>query len=208
MRISTDEVAYVVVPSTALFMPANVLHAVRMDGPVAMRALFLRQDAAAHGPARTTVITVSPLLREVILAACAEPLCWDLHGRGRHLTALALDEIARAAPLPLSLSMPRDPRLQRVAAILLAHPSDPRGLEDFAALAGASSRTLVRLFRTETGTSFRQWRQQVRMMEALGALSTGTSPAQAASLAGYASVPAFGAAFHAVFGLTPGQARK
>ena len=208
MRIDTPGAAYVVPPSTALFLPADALHAVRMDGPVAMRALFLREEAAVQAADRTAVIAVSPLLREVILAACAEPLDWDLHGRGRHLTALALDEIARATPLSLGLAMPRDPRLQRVAAALIARPDDPRGLEDFAAMAGASSRTLARLFRAETGISFGQWRQQIRMREALSALTMGGTPARAAAIAGYASQPAFGAAFRASFGITPGQVRK
>ncbi len=208
MRIDTPAIAYVVPPTTALVMPANAPHAVRMDGPVAMRALFLREDAAAQTGHRIAVIAVSALLREVILAACAEPIDWDLQGRGRHLTALALDEIARAATLPLGLPMPRDPRLQRVADALRTRPDDPRGLDDFAAMAGASTRTLARLFRAETGISFRQWRQQARMTEALAALDAGASPARAAALAGYASQPAFGAAFRAVFGLTPGQARR
>lgn len=208
MRIETRSAAYVVPPSTALFLPADVPHAVRMDGPVALRALFLRKDAAVRGPARAGVIQVSPLLREVILAACAEPLRWDRRGRGRHLTALALDEIAHASPLPLGLPMPRDARLQRVATALLDQPATARSLEDFATVVGASSRTLARLFRSETGISFRQWRQQVRLTEALGALSTGASLAQAARLAGYTTQPAFGAAFRAVFGMTPGQARQ
>jgi AraC-like DNA-binding protein len=179
-----------------------------MDGPVAMRALFLREEAAIQASVRTAVIAVSPLLHEVILAACAEPLDWDLHGRGRHLTALALDQIARATPLSLGLAMPRDPRLQRVAAALRTRPDDPRGLEDFATMAGGSSRTLARLFRAETGISFGQWRQHIRMTEALSALTMGAAPARAAAIAGYASVPAFGAAFRASFGMTPGQARR
>jgi len=208
MRIETRSAAYVVPPSTALFLPADVPHAVRMDGPVAMRALFLREDAAARSPAQAGVISVSPLLREVILAACSEPLRWDLRGRGRHLTALALDEITHAAPLPLSLPMPRDARLQRVVSVILDQPGTGRSLEDFARVAGASSRTLARLFRSETGVSFRQWRQQVRLTEALSALSTGASLAQAAQLAGYTTQPAFGVAFRAVFGMTPGQARQ
>lgn len=207
MRIDTPDAAYLVPPSTALFMPADVLHAVRMDGPVAMRALFLREDAASRAGARMAVIAVSPLLREVILAACAEPLHWELGGRAHHLTELALDEIARAAALPLRLEMPHDDRLLRVAAALRARPDDPRGLDGLAGMAGASPRTLARLFRAETGLSFRQWRQQVRMAEALGALSTGTTPARAAAMAGYGSLPAFGAAFRSLFGMTPGQAR-
>ena len=207
MRIDTPEAAYLVPPSTALFLPADAPHAVRMDGPVAMRALFLGEDAATRAGIGTAVVAVSPLLREVIVAACAEPLHWELGGRGHHLTALARDEIARATALPLRLAMPRDPRRRRATAALQARPDDARGLEDLAAIAGASSRTLARLFRAETGLSFRQWRQQARMTEAVGALTTGASPARAAAIAGYASPPAFGAAFRALFGMTPGQAR-
>ena len=63
MRIDTPGAAYVVPPSTALFVPAKAPHSVRMDGPVAMRALFLREDAATRAGTETAVITVSPLLR-------------------------------------------------------------------------------------------------------------------------------------------------
>jgi len=207
MRIETLAAAFMVPPSMALFLPAHAQHSIRMDGDVAMRALFLREDAAARARARTDVIAVSPLLREVILAACAEPLHWDRRGRGRWLAELALDEIARATILPLSLPTPRDPRLLRAVAALRANPADPRHLENLADIAGASSRTLARLFRSETGLTFRQWRQQARMAEAMGALCTGATPARATALAGYAGQPAFGAAFRNSFGMAPGQAR-
>ncbi len=208
MRIDALGTAYTVPPTTALFLPADTPHEVRMDGPVAMRALFLREDAATRVAGRAVVIAVSSLLREVILAACAEPLEWALGGRGHHLTELALDEIARAEHLPLALPMPRDPRLARVAVALRAQPNDTRGLEELAVEAGASSRTLARLFRAETGLSFRQWRRQARLTEALSALTTGASPARAAALAGFASQPAFGVAFRSLFDKTPGKARN
>ena len=51
MRISTEAALYTVPPGTGLWVPADTLHAVRMDGAVAMRALFLRADAAVSGPA-------------------------------------------------------------------------------------------------------------------------------------------------------------
>ena len=207
MRIDTPTTAYTVPPALALVLPAFMPHTVRMDGPVAMRALFLREDAAARA-SRTGVIAVSPLLREVILAACAEPVEWTLGGRGHHLTELALDEIARAVPVALGLPLPRDPRLCRVVAILTEYPGDARGLDELAAQAGASPRTLARLFRTETGLSFRQWRQQARMTEALRALTDGATPAKASAVAGYASQPAFGAAFRALFGRTPAESRR
>ncbi len=120
----------------------------------------------------------------------------------------ALDEVARPTALPLGLSTPRDPQLLRAFAVLRANPADLRRLEELADLAGASSRTLARLFRAETGLSFSQWRQQARMAEALGALSTGVTPARAAAVAGFAGQAAFGAAFRGSFGMTPGQARQ
>jgi AraC-like DNA-binding protein len=206
MRVTTEAALFTVPPGTGLWVPADTLHAVRMDGAVQMRALFLRADAAASGPAVTTVIAVSPLLRELILTVCGEPVVWDAQGPIRLVAALALHEIGRAGTRPLSLPACRDPRLVRVAAVLVANPADPRDLDAFATLAGASVRTLARLFRTETGMSFQQWRRQLRMTEALARIAQGLSPARVATAVGYASVPAFGAAFRATFGTTPAMA--
>lgn len=207
MRIATDAAGFVVPPHHALWMPAGEPHRVETEGGVAMRALFLRADAAAAGPAATSVLAVSTLLRELILAACAEPLEWDEAGRGGHLAALILDEIARARHLPFRVPEPRDARLRRLAAMLRADPASPRRLEDWAALAGASPRTLERLFRAETGMGFARWRQTLRLTEAAARLAGGETPARAAASVGYASASAFGAAFRAAFGVTPGAAR-
>ena len=203
MRVSTEPASFTVPPGTGLWVPADTMHAVRMDGAVRMRALFLRPDAAASGPAVATVIAVSPLLRELILTVCGEPVVWDQRGPIRLVAALALHEIGRAGTRPLSLPACRDPRLVRVAAALLADPADRRDLDGYAAIAGASVRTLARLFRAETGMSFQQWRRQLRMTEALAQIAQGVPPVRVAAAVGYASVPAFGAAFRETFGATP-----
>jgi AraC-like DNA-binding protein len=98
--------------------------------------------------------------------------------------------------------------LRRVTEALLADPADPRGLDAFAEMAGASARTLARLFRRETGMSFQAWRRQLRLTEGLAALSQGEPPARVAAAVGYTSGPAFGAAFRAAFGMTPGHSRQ
>jgi AraC-like DNA-binding protein/mannose-6-phosphate isomerase-like protein (cupin superfamily) len=206
MRITTDAALFTVLPGTGLWVPADTVHAVRMDGAVQMRALFLRADAAASGPSATTVIAVSPLLRELILTVCGEPVVWDARGPVRLVAALALHEIGRAGTRPLSLPACRDFRLVRVAAVLLSDPADARDLDGFATIAGASVRTLARLFRADTGMSFQQWRRQLRMTEALAQIAQGIPPARVAAAVGYASVPAFGAAFRQTFGTTPAMA--
>ena len=207
MRIATPTAAYTVPPTMALFVPADALHSIKMDGPVAMRALVLREDAARKAAKDTVVISVSHLLRELIIAACAEPLEWAEDGRGHFLSGLALDEIARANAMPLGLPLPNDPRLRRAIELVRSRPGEPNGLEHLAAVAGASSRTLARLFRAETGMSFRQWRQQARMTEAMVSLCGGSSIARVAALAGFSNQAAFGASFLSVFAMTPRQAQ-
>lgn len=48
--------------------------------------------------------------------------------------------------------------MRKVVQAILNDPGDPRGLEAWCDIANASSRTLARLFRSETGVTFRQWR--------------------------------------------------
>lgn len=208
MRVATSTALFIVPPGTGLWVPANTRHVTRMPAGLSMRALFLREDAARAGPDAVIVVAISSLLRELILAACNEPVMWDEDGPVRHLVALALHEISHAPTRPISVPACRDPRLQRVADALLADPADARGLERFADIAGASARTLARLFRRETGMSFQAWRRQLRLTEALALLAQGATPARAAAAVGYGSGPAFGASFRAAFGTTPGRSRN
>ncbi|WP_431305025.1 helix-turn-helix domain-containing protein [Sediminicoccus sp. BL-A-41-H5] len=207
MRVATPGAGFVVPPGRALWVPAGMEHEVRTEGRVAMRALFFRADAARVGEAAPAVLGVSALLRELILAACAEPLEWDEAGRGGHLAALIAEEVARAPRLPFGVPALRDARLRRLAEALAAEPASDLSLEEWAARCGASARTLARLFQAETGMGFARWRQALRLTEAAALLAQGATPAQAAAAVGYASAPAFGAAFRAAFGITPGEAR-
>src|ERR1700744_2196625 len=46
MRVTTEPALFTVPPGTGLWVPADTMHSVRMDGGACMRALFLRADAA------------------------------------------------------------------------------------------------------------------------------------------------------------------
>jgi len=114
-----------------------------MNGPVAMRSLFLQGPAADRICKKSKVIAVTPLLRELIVSACAEPLEWDLNGRGYYLTELALDEVENSSVLPFDLPMPSDTRLCRVVDVIREHPDDNRSLLEWAEFANVSDRTLA-----------------------------------------------------------------
>lgn len=205
MRVRTAREAWIVPPDRAVYVPGGLSHTVAMRGRVEMRTLFIRTDAAPARPAAAGVLEVSDLLRAVVLALLEEPIAYDEAGRGGLLAALALDEIARAEPLSLVIPMPRDRRLVRLCDALLADPRREETLEAWSAEAGASPRTLSRLFLAETGLGFTVWRQRVRFHSALEALVRGEPVGQVARANGYASASAFGAAFRKALGISPGS---
>jgi len=90
----------------------------------------------------------------------------------------------------------------------LARPQDRRGQASLAAAVGVSERTLTRLFRSETGLSFRDWRSRMRFMLALERLDRGESSTSLAHGLGYSSPSAFIAAFRKQFGAPPSAYRK
>ena len=78
----------------------------------------------------------------------------------------------------MDVPMPRDPRATRVARALLEQPDADGDLDDWAERAGASRRTLARLFRSETGFSFNEWRSRLRAIDGLARLSLGRTGRQ------------------------------
>ena len=131
------------------------------------------------------------------------PLEYDLDGPDGRVMGVIMDLLGRAEQAPLHLPWPTDPRLARVTDALMEDPADPRGLEEFAAEAGASARTLARLFDKELGMSFRAWRQQRRLLASLEMLAGGRPVTSVALDLGYDSPSAFIAMFKRVLGKSP-----
>ena len=203
MRVETEAGCWVVPPVRGVWIPANTAHRVIMLGPVQMRTLYLRPDAAPDLPGHCCLLEVSPLLRALILALLEEPLAYDRDGRAGQIAALVLSEL-RFLKLPaLHLPMPAEPRLRRLCETLTADPGHPATLETLAEQQATSSRTLARQFQRETGMSFRQWRQQARLVEALGHLAGGMPVALVAARLGYRNASAFTAMFRRTLGVEP-----
>ena len=201
MRVMTETAAWVVPPGRALWMPARTAHWISCVTDVSMRTVYLKGGSNAW-PESCAVWSVSELLRAVILR-----LVDGNPGKDQKplLVALLLSEIAGAAQAPLSLPMPRDRRLVRVAEALQADPGDGRTLEAWAEIAGAAPRTLIRLFVRETGLTFREWRRQLRLLSALERLAMGDPVTTIALDLGYAGPSAFIQAFREVLGTTPAK---
>ena len=207
MRVAADGSMWVVPPQRALWMPAGVEHGITMSSDVTMRTLYLRDDAAAAMPLSCRVLPVSPLLRELIVRATELPLQYDEDGAAGHVIALLLAELHGLQSLPLQLPMPQEARLRALCLALLAAPGDQRTLREWAQSVNASERTVARLFQSETGLSFGAWRQQARLLEAMGRLGSGAPVTQVALDLGYDSVSAFSAMFRRAAGASPSAYR-
>lgn len=212
MQVSTPRGRWLVPPARAVWLPPRIEHAVDVLADIEMRALLVDASwLAAHPEAprlrEEFVVAVGPLLRETILASFGP--CGPHPRRAGLLLELALYELAAAGDPATFVPLPGDPRALRVAQRVLADPGGDQPLEELAAEAGASARTVSRLFRAETEFSFKEWRQRARIVaavEALGMPGAGrTSVKQVAARLGFSSAAAFAHAFRQVMGMTPGE---
>ncbi|MFE7741087.1 helix-turn-helix domain-containing protein [Nocardia sp. NPDC057455] len=107
--------------------------------------------------------------------------------------------------IPIGARVPTDPRARQVADALAADPADPRTLAEFAVHVAASPRTLARLFVSQTGLGFGQWRTQARLAASLPLLAAGLPVARIAGRVGYGTPSAYVAAFRRAVGIPPGR---
>ena len=205
MTVTTDSGVWVLPPLRAMWIPAFTEHHIRASGHLSMRTLYIRPDAALHFPPACRIVSVSPLLRELIVYSTTLPRLYEPGSHAERVMRLILDLLRFSDPVPLDLPIPRDPRLRKIFDRLSGHPSENGTLEQWGLRVGATGRTLSRLFRAETGMSFHQWRQQLRLLEALRLLGRGESITNVALDVGYSSLSAFVSAFRKALGVTPGK---
>lgn len=219
IRLTVNHGTYIVPPSRALWIPPGVEHAVTMVEDADLRTLYFHQPRGRCGPGvprdqedawrQCRVLEVSDLLRALVRempttpdgGAAISPA--DLR-REQYLSALVRDELARAAAVKLGVDLPQDKRLRHLCEAVLADPTRHDTLADWAQDTGASPRTVARLFRSELGSTFTQWRQQVILAKAVS-LAAGRMPmGQIAAELGY-SASAFSAMVRKSVGQPPGR---
>jgi len=207
MRVSAAGGSWTVPPQRAMWIPAGTRHALRMVGQVTMRTLYIRPADAPWTDPVCKVIEVSGLLRELILGALEEPAACEEGSRGELINRLILSELNKAERVPIRVPMPQDLRLLTICNFLLEHPESNDTIELWSERVGFSGRTIARRFQAETGLNFGEWRQQVRIAEAVCRLSLGQSIKVIAAALGYTSSSAFIAMFRKALGKAPQQYR-
>jgi AraC-like DNA-binding protein len=205
MRVATRDRVWLSPATRAVWLPPHRAHSIRMKGAVALRTLYVSPRIGAGLPDAAVVLAVRPLLRELILEALARGMLGPDAPDQVRLAQVLIDQIAQAPREDLALPMPQDPRALALAERIQATVETRTRLPDLAREAGASLRTLQRIFPRETGLSLEDWRQKARMIQAAANLAAGATVTDAALASGYDSVSAFITAFRRQFGVTPGR---
>jgi AraC-like DNA-binding protein len=204
VTVSTERGIWVVPPHWAVWAPAGMRHGLRFTGASSLRTLYLRPDVRSPA-AYSTVVTVSPLLRELILRAVQLGMLDAREQIHRAIVDLIVDEFSTCPASPLDLPLPRSERLLRIADDLAQRPGDRASHASIARRFGLGIRTVQRGFIEETGLSLGQWRRHARLMHALRRLGAGASVKSVAFESGYRTPSAFVAAFRASLNTTPGR---
>lgn len=205
MMVSTDAGTWIVPPLRGVWVPAGTPHWIECRGAVQMRTVYVHAASASRLPRACRVVSVSPLLRELILYLAEGRRPHAVRGARARAAGVLLDQLRTLPVEPLYLPMPGDPRLRQLTDSLRRDPSDSRGLDAWGRAVGASRRTLIRQFQNETGLSFSDWRRQLRLVESLARLARGEPVTSVALDVGYDSPSAFISMFKSRLGCSPGQ---
>jgi AraC-like DNA-binding protein len=201
--VSTAAGTFVVPPQRSVWVPGGERHRVDARRPVRLRTLYFDAAQVDGLPSETSVVAVSPLLRELILEAVEFPWGWEAKGRPWRLVRVLVDELRLAAVAPLHLPNGKDPRVLRACRAMKADPSANHSLAELARLAHTSGRQLTRLFEADTGLTPARWREQLRLILALEQLAAGEPVLRVAIDLGYGSASSFGVMFKRALGASP-----
>jgi AraC-like DNA-binding protein len=203
MSVWTATGTWLVPPGLAVWIPADVEHAVRAITRARFASLYVDAARVPAAPDAPRVVEVTPLLRELIRRAIDLPERLEEGGRDARLLSVLTDELADLVEVRLHLPMPRDRRAVAVADALISAPGDDTDLEGWSRRVGTSARTVARLFLSETGLGFGTWRQRLRLLAALERLAAGEPVTTIALDLGYRSPSAFSAMFRRTLGRAP-----
>ncbi|PJG46392.1 AraC family transcriptional regulator [Sphingobium sp. LB126] len=195
---------WIVPPNCGVWIPGGVRHSNQVTSNARLTYLFV-EPGAAMLPAECCTLSVSPMLREMILrvAELSESDARDAHVD--RLMGVMLDELALMPRERLELPVSDHPKIASIAAALLADPSDRRTLGQWAEHVAVGERSLKRLMLQQTGLSFGRWRRQLHLVIALRELAGGATVQQVAGDLGYESTTAFIVMFRKALGTTPSR---
>jgi AraC-like DNA-binding protein len=208
IEVETERARHLVPTGRALLIPADVTHRTTVPNGARSLSVYLDRRALADPGARPRLLTMTPLLRELMAYSDRWPISrveeTDADGAFfqtfAHVIGEALEDdviVLPTSPVPAvaaAMTFTRDHLLATAA--------------DVAHAVGMSERTLRREFEA-TGVSWRSYQSLARMQRARDLLAQPDVSVLAVALeVGFESASSFARAFSATCGESPGAYRR
>jgi cupin domain len=136
LTVAVEGRSFAISPEQAVWLPTGLRHRVGSLLGAEFRSLWITDEAGRGLPEGPTVFGVSPLLQALIVEAAEVEGRDDPDGYAGRVTALILDQLRRARPLPGALPWPRGESLAALCEALYADPADGRGPEEWGGSSG------------------------------------------------------------------------
>jgi AraC-like DNA-binding protein len=193
---------WMVPPHCGVWIPGGMRHSNLATANARLFFVYIEPEIVDL-PDRCCTLSISPLLREVIVELSDQVV--DDDEKRDLLTRVLLRELPHMAVQRLHLPLSPEPRLKRIAARLAEDPADRSTLAEWAKRVALSESSLARLVVKETGLTFGRWRQQLHLIVAIRELASGASVQQVSAALGYESVTAFITMFKKALGKPPAK---
>ncbi|WP_448555935.1 AraC family transcriptional regulator [Thalassotalea montiporae] len=207
LSVVTDTDRYIVPPEQGVWVLPKISHEVTTLTEVELTSFYIRNDADNALPSECCVYEINHFLKTLILEAKSCSNDYQCNDADDLLLSLIQLKLATAPKVQLQLPYPQDKRLLAMLSIIQNNPSNRYDLKRWGEIVGASSRTLSRLFKAETGLTYNAWRQRLNVQLAISKLSNGDAISTIATDLGYESPSAFAYMFRENTGVTPSYYR-
>lgn len=206
IKIQTENNYWILPPARAIWIERGITHNFYSKYSVEVYILYIRQDIAQHiSYTNCCVFNISPLVHQLVQACLNFSNDYKDDSPQGRLSYVLLEQLQQLDQSPVSIPMPDNIILQKICNKFEHEPSMQVTLPELSVWAGASARTIERLFLKEMGLSYSEWRFRFRLIKSLEYLAEGYPITHAAYNVGYNHVSSYIAAFKKFFGCTPKQ---
>ncbi|WP_287228313.1 helix-turn-helix transcriptional regulator [Vibrio sp.] len=201
MNFALSNSVCILPPTKAVWIPPDTVHRAFMTNVVAYRSLYFDCNAF-RCPDSITIIEVSELLKALINKMAFWPVDKPEIEMNNY-TALFWEEFDHSKTYSYELPLPTDRRLNSFRLRVSDEAFLAPDLVTLANSAGASTKTVTRIFKAETGMSYQEWKQQWRTLKAIELLCRERQVSDVAHWLEFSSDSAFIAFFKRQMGQTP-----
>ncbi|MBB3611300.1 helix-turn-helix transcriptional regulator [Rhizobium sp. BK602] len=196
-------VRYLSPPHYAIWLPPDTMHGAWNQYDLRYVTVYVERALCTDLPSEPSTLSISPLLKAILADFASRDVTLPQTEEDLRLARVLVDQIRLAPRCESYLPLSDDPLLEPVLKALQADPGDRNSLAEWARRMGTTERTLSRRCHDDLGMSFNEWRQRLKLVEALALIEAGEPVQWIAAKLGYGSASAFIAMFRRLTGASP-----